>query len=75
MKPTTTCVIRGCKRPATPGRRGCCATCYARLWREIRKRKLAWSDLVEAGLCLPSRRDDMTHDALKLRIAQLSEDR
>ena len=43
-----------CDRPAD--RRGLCAGHYQAAWRRVKAGVVGWSDLEEAGLCLPSQR-------------------
>lgn len=49
---TTSCLIRGCQRPASC--RGLCDPCYQTARIQIRLERTTEKQLIEAGLMLPS---------------------
>lgn len=50
----STCLAPGCKKPAAPSRRGCCAACYQAAYRKIASGEVTADQLVDAGFLLPN---------------------
>jgi len=51
MMSKTSCQFDGCKTRAI--RRGLCEKHYFALWRAVKAKRVTWTELEEAGACLP----------------------
>jgi hypothetical protein len=54
QKLMNSCIVSGCQSE-TIHARGCCAACYNAIGAEVRAGRVTWTQLEQAGKCLPAR--------------------